>query len=1177
MSDNNFRFHTDQRTNPIPPRYPDLPGLGVSNYLPQRLPTAMPAVNNPNMGLSAPMPSYINSNWVQPHEAVNNSVTKTSTKKRRNRLSFVCQACRLAKSKCDKEKPECSRCDKLGIECIYDTAIQPAPKHLSKEATILRLENEVDYWQKKTKLLLDEQRYLLEQRHGTPRRQDSLVELKTNKEEYVVDNHVIETVNGPIASNDDFFKQKVQLANRNARMIMSRVMKREVNPLSPNYLVINDAFFAITLMSIFINPQSLKSNPSDSDSICATSRINTKNISDQNNKRVATVIDHAFPKDTNSNHGIRFDRVVNALTIDISISRTHQALKSNLLKLKKILLDECRPIDKKQIIKINNFCNRIIQSTGTSDVTKLLQTWMNPETNDHLEDIVNFDFDETKSSKLEDHYSPLLKEIIDLFESSFPPLSVVNSYKQHFFENIYALFPFVDLRTFQDCISEVLVVDPNNPEKCKLNLGKEGIRNKLENICILACILKISFMFLSMLEESELLSQDQSNRCVNFETLHHYPIKNEIIVDVLRSIISENWARCPNENIVSILLYMWAFFVFSPDEGDFFALNPTEFLCDLVVMLSTSIGLHRDPNDYIEIRNDKDKRLRNHRRLLWLSVISMSSYENALKGRRVSIKRLLDSFIDISSPFAFDNYMNRVKEDLVPGSQLTKFTTNLHELAWRRTNLALLHQHLNGLTTSYHTPVELWDIEKAMSSIDAYFKEHLNFKSENIDEIVSKGSPEVDLYQMSIIKTRPSLYFISDIMGKNLQVRTAYALMLYFENLDFDETDVEGTEKYDERILMSSKKQVSLPYYLRYLKMTINNCLSLIQLYEKFYDDLEDDSLGMEADSRQNTHCKKDGKNTLKLEPLTKYYVSKILQLSFSTTMLTLLVIIVRIAINKLFLTEDNEWGKNGKKIDALGVIQDILRYELKKIHTIATRYMKYSYFSVFKILSMYDLLLHKLFNDKLMNGLFEPITERDVDPRMVKFLKMSFNIHFSDGNAKLIDLLRDKDHISMIEEVELIQFVTELESSYKDGNDVNFKLESPTNNTFFHEATDPTSTGNIPAGHERDSNNGFDPSSQQFNLKTNMNPHTNSNPSTNELSDIPNMESSLNNAAGSSQIPLNQADIGNFWDGFTPNQEQLSKTFAGIFGDLDIFEYNYFFNNKTDDDKSQNDFNPTS
>lgn len=1174
----------DQRTDSIPPLYPDLPGLGQSNYLPQRQPSIMPIESNPTIGLSIPAPPYVSFNGAQPREARNSSVTKTSSKKRRNRLSFVCQACRLAKSKCDKEKPECSRCDKLGIECIYDTAIQPAPKHLSKDATILRLENEVDYWQKKTKLLLDEQSYLLEQKHNTrgdiSKRQESLAETKTKKGKHILENTVIETSNGPINSNDDFYKQKIQLSHRNARMIMSRVMKREVNPLSPNYLVINDAFFAITLMSIFIIPQSLKSKPSNDNNICLTSSTDSNNINDQKSKPSVTGTDHATTKNTNSKHAICVDHLVSALTIDISISRTHQALKSNLLKLKKILLDECGPVDKKQINKVNNFCDRIIQSTGTSDVNNLLKIWMNPETNDHLEDIVNFDFDETDSSKLKDHYSPLLKEIIDLFEDSFPPLSVVNSYKQHFFENIYALFPFVDLRTFQDCIAEVLVADPNNPRKCKLNLGKEGIRNKLENVCILACILKISYMFLTMLEESELLSQNQFDICVSLETLHNYPIKNEIIVDVLRSITSENWAKCPNENIVSILLYMWAFFVFSPDEGDFFACNPTEFLCDLVVMLSTAIGLHRDPNDYIEIRNDNDKRLKNHRRLLWLSVISMSSYENALKGRRVSIKRLLDSFIDTSSPSAFDNYMTRVKEDLVPGCQLTIFTTSLHELAWRRTNLALLHQHLNGLTTSYHKPVELWDIEKAMSSIDAYFKKHVKFNLDNVEVAQLKGSRKVDIYQLSIITTRPSLYFISDIMGKNLQVRTAYALMIYFENPDFDAVDKEGTEKYDERIIMSSKKQLFLPHYLRYLKMTINNCLSLIQLYENFYSDSEENFSRKQAGSSQATYSTKDGKNTLRLAPLTKYYVSKILQLSFSTTILTLLVIIVRIAINKLFLTEDNEWGKNDKKIDALGAIQDILRSKLKKIHMIATRYMKYSYFSVFKILSMYDLLLHKLFNDKLMNGLFEPITESDVDPRMVKFFKMSFNIHFSDGNAKLIDLLRDKDHISMIDESDLTQFVTELKSNHRDEADVNLKLELPNDNTIFHETTDSTSAGNIPVDNECHLNNNFVTASfipplQHFNPRASMNPNDDGGQNNSSLHGFPNMEMPSNNTDRTSHLPLDEEDIGNFWDEFTPNQEQLSKTFAGIFGDLDIFGYNYFFNNKNDDDMSQNDFNP--
>ncbi|CAL9731532.1 oleate-activated transcription factor 1 [Monosporozyma unispora] len=1208
----NIRFHAKQGMSPTPPQYTNLPVLGDSIYLPKRLPATIKNNNSiPKPSMPTQLTLNMNMNLDKTREVKANSVVKNKTptqnKKRRNRLSFVCQACRLAKSKCDKEKPECSRCDKLGIECIYDTAIQPAPKHLSKDATILRLENEVDYWQKKTKMLLDEQSQLLEQEHNmrddTPMRQESLLELTTKKGEPLVDNIVIDTANGPINFNDDFFKQKVQLADVNPRLIMSKVMKREVNPLSPNYIMINDAFFAITLMSIFINPASLKSNSSSNNNTTHNSThssgVNSTNISRVNSNSILVVKHDLSSNYTESNHGVYADHLVSAITVDISISRTHQVLKSNLLKLQKILLDRCPSKDKRQIAKINNFCNRIIGLTGTSDVGKLLENWMNPATNEHLEDTVNFDFDENDSSKLEDHYSPLLKEMIASFESYLPPLPVVNSYKQHFYENVYSLLPFADLRTFHDCITEVVIADPANPEKCKLNLGNSGIRNKIENICILACVLKISYMFMSMLEEGELIKQDQFDKYMSLETLHKYPIKNDIIVDVLRCLISENWAKCPNENIVSILLYMWAFFVFSPDEGDFFATNPTEFVCDLVVMLSSAIGLHRDPNDYAEIRNHKNKRLKNHRRLLWLSVISMSSYENALKGRRVSIKRLLDSFIDISSPMAFENYMNRIKEDLVPECQLTTFTISLHEMAWRRTHLALLHQNLNGLTMSYNKPVALWDIEKAMSYIDVYIKEHLHFKSDNVNVVQLEGSPEDVLHQMSILTTRPSLCFISEIMSKNLQVRTTYALMLHFENPGFDSRDKEIGETFDERIIISSRKQLFLPYYLRYLKMSINNCLDLIQLYEDFYRDAEDDLI--DRNKTGNKGGKGDSKDDLRLSSLTKYYVSKFLQLSLSTAMFTLLVIIVRIAINKLFLAEDNEWGKNDKKIDALGVIQDILRTKLKKIHTIVTRYLKYSYFSVFKILSMYDLLIHRLINDKLMNGLFKPITERDVDPRMAKFFKMSFNIQFSDGNAKLIDLLRDKNHISMIDTKSLIQFMTELKSNHREKTDVNFEIESPSDSTISYVSTDVTSNTAMSGGMGRHLDHDFIPQvfprqPPMFNMKTNassnaqangdnkINNDNNNNNNNNDninnnnnVSDgMTNPNLNLNNPVVNPELSLNDDDISNLWDAFTPDEEQLSKTFAGFFGDLDMFDYNYFFNNNDNGDGSQNGVDPT-
>lgn len=1078
-----------------------------------------------------------------------NRASSTAPKKmKRNRLSFVCQACRAAKSKCDKEKPECGRCYKLGISCIYDTAIQTAPKHLSKDLTILRLENEVDFWQKKTKMLLEQQEKMIHhniERDDVPQKQDSILDLTTQDGHPMSDSTVIDTVNGPINFNDDFFQLDVHLCQRNPRLIMSRVMKKEVNPMSPNYLMINDTFFAIMLMSIFLKSSSL--------------------TDDQQNKKRSNITKNAsnnISREYGKGNPMYSDRLVTAITADISISRTHQILRSNIDKLQRVLLERCPKENQKQRGKIATFCKRIQKLTGTEDIAPILKEWMSPNVNDHLEDCINIDPSDSAQAYIEDGYSPLLKRLIETLENTLPPLSVIQQYKRHFYENIYAMLPFVDLHIFEDVLKKVLIIDPNDSNKCKIQLGTTGIRNKMENICILACILKISYMFFSSVDENELIDEKQYEVYMTLETLHKYPIENDIVVTALRCIIAENWASCPNENIITILAYLWAFFMFSPDEGDFFANSPTEYVSDLIIMLASSIGLHRDPNDYSQISDYKDKRLKNHRRLLWLSIISMSSYENALKGRRISIKRLLDSFIDISSPKAFDEYMERVKNDVDPECELSTFILNLHEIAWRRTHLSFLHQNLNILTMSYSRPVTLWEIEKTMSLIDAYVKEHLLFKSENVNILQLNGSPENILHQMRILATKPSLAFISQIMGVTLQLRTSYALMLYFENRSLNEDGTETTESIKGGMFIEKGKEFYLPYYMRYMKMSINNCLRMVQFYEDFYSK----SNNVPPVDNLNMGSKNETEETdLKLASLTKYYVSKFLQISLSSTMFTLLVIIVRLEINRIFLEGNNEWGQNEIKINTLSSIQDILRTKLKVVHNIATSYLKYAHFSVFKILSMYDLLLHRLVNDRVVNGLFKPITESDVNPQMVRFFKMCFNIQFSDGNTKLLDLLRDKNHISLIAEKPLVQLLTELRNKHKGKIEPRLVPCHSPNSTISIDNTDAMTNSangdNVNITDQLTTN--FLTSDTVVNdTDRNNNTSGNIDISADPYPDLNNMTPTLPSNVNAAEIMQYPNDgLEDLWQSFNPNEDDLSKTFTGMFGSLDMFDFDYFFN----------------
>lgn len=1105
-----------------------------------------------------------------------NSSECTKKKRKRNRLSFVCQACRLAKSKCDKAKPECLRCEKLGVQCIYDTAIQPLPKHLSKDLAILRLENEVDYWQKKTKLLLEEQQNLLNQCQNKYKyNRNSIATTAIPNDDNNSNNNssgsgmVVDTILGPINCNDDFFRKNIYLGEKNPRLIMSKFMKREVNPLSANYLMINDIFFAMMLMSIFINPTILKENiirnNLQDNSILNSGNHNTNNADERTSESVRSSIKSTYSELIQN---MNADHLVSALTVDITMATNYSILKDNIYKLQKILIDRCQSNNLTEIKRIKNFCSRIIRlSSEVNDITDVLKNWINPNVNDHLEDIINLEcnvkkggtpsMDRAITINYEQNYSPLLKQIIQSFETLLPPLHIVEKFKRYFYENLYPLVPFVDLTIFENSLQKILIPDPNDNQKCKLILGVSGIRNKIESLCILSCILKISYLFFCMLEERGSTTEKLVKKYIPLEQLHQYPIKNDIIVTVLRCLISENWTECPNENIVTISLYLWSFFIFAPDEENFFVPNPTELICDTIIMLSIRIGLHRDPKDYSVFDGDDNRLLRNHRRLLWLSVLSMSSYENALKGRRVSIRRLLDSFIDIHSPNAFENYMKRVREDLVDDPLLNNFMVPLHELVWKRTKLALLHQNLNNLTMSYNEKVPLWDIEKAMSCIDTYYKEYLDVSYHDINMVKAENHFTKTFYNINIFKILPEASFISELLSITLQVRTSYALMLHFENLEDDDTDdKDGNDDSDvekivnEKYFAGTKKKSHIPYYLRYLKMTINYCLKLIELYENFYS---------ETNISSSDEVPLKGNNNINANIRPPYHISKFLQVSLSTAMFTLLVIIVRLAINQIFLSENNEYGKNNKKIDSLVVIQNILRARLKRVHDLVTRHLKYSHFSVFKILSMYNLLIRRIVCDKLMSGLFKPITERDVDPRMAKFFKMSFNIPFSDGNVKLIDILRSKNHISLIDENSLIQLPIELNSNDREITNLYFDFRESNEDINVSKNTSnqviTTSQEPYPLTSRLVSTFATSPTMDRDRIKNKVN--------TVDISGILNMNLEMPDTDNqfNAETSYNGQDIAITYNNFTFDEEQLSKTFTGIFGDLDLFDYDYFFN----------------
>ena len=362
-------------------------------------------------------------------------------------------------------------------------------------------------------------------------------------------------------------------------------------------------------------------------------------------------------------------------------------MRNNVVKMRDVLLKNSKYESQRK--SINQFTDRLLQKK-------------NPEEQAAINNVISLLYSNRESSYLEDtcssenDYSDLLKNYINEIEKIVPPKAITELYVSHFFEHIYHLIPFANKEMFEESIH--ITVQYDEFGKVRLSMGTTLLRNKMENLCILLLILRISYISLNFIEEK---IEDYSPY-ITKEMLDQYPMQSEIIFLAQQILASENWCACANENTISCLLFIWSAFVFSPTEGDFLLEQPSDIIINLVIIIGTSIGLHRDPSDFPALNHPEvsDKRLLNLRRIQWLSIISMASLESSLKGRLlVSPLSMIDLFINVRDPDCVEVYKKRVKKDLT-GSESDEQLLEIHEIFFYRAQLALFLSDLNNITIS---------------------------------------------------------------------------------------------------------------------------------------------------------------------------------------------------------------------------------------------------------------------------------------------------------------------------------------------------------------------------------------------------------------------------------------------------------------------------------------------
>lgn len=993
--------------------------------------------------------------------------------KKRNRLSFVCQACRRSKTKCDKRKPACTRCAKQGIQCVYDIAIQTPPKFASRKSLIQMLDNELDFWKKKTNQLMRNQYNRI-----LASRPDSNLfgDLESLPERDLINNKL--TVN-------DFWDLNVNIYRNDTNLIVSPIMKAEVTPLSENNIIVNDHFLITLIISVI-----------------ATSTENVASLP-------------AYASDPNM------------ATYNPSVVQT-------ILKNKDVLVQHCS--NPQERLRIEYFTKKILQIPTSKDqagsskdtIGSFLTEVKNDLSYPYLED----------HCTLEGGYSDQLQYFINTFEELLPPYDVMQQYKQHFYLNIFPCLPFLHRSNFEATINSIVFKNPQNPNRVQLVLGTSGLRAKIENLCLLGIVLKLSYMSLMFINE-----KDTEGQTVPVEVLTSHPINNKIISLIQKCSVSENWVACPNEDIIACLLYLWSYLVFAPEEGDFFTSNPTDLLCNLIIMLSTTIGLHRDPTDFKILNIAVNQELRNHRRLLWLCVVGMSGIEIILKGRRGTSKSFMDSFIDIDDPNVFAKYMARVKNDM---PTLDPYLLKLHENVFKYAYLVSLHQRIGDYFLKYNGTFKLREVHILREKIDAFIKRE--FILEPIDEALRNFNPNAsglnsDIFnQMSMITTKNSAKFLYTVLSKLIMLRVSLALLFHFEECCMNQRE---QFKRDQQLDVNNENAIDyLPYYFHFLKESI--CFS-VQLadYINFYYDKDSDKV---------------------ISALTSYHVSKIIQLSLSTVLLSLLStsLKINVAINEIMRTNPTLTNEVTAYINQLSEFETTIRPALFRTYNLVSENLRFTYYPVFKMLVLFDIFMVKYKKDELIPKYFQTLETELLNEKYTQVFGLSFNYRLKKGEKMIDDLLR-RNFISSLSIGQLRNIMERL-------NKRDLVIIPRLNDSVSPEQPDTNSaSGNVPS---EISSVDYRQSTPVADIGTGKSNSTNYShvshsivPPESFVRPNEQIPASAQSTRENSTTNSNPGNGSNPPDGVIPQGVELASNdtleFANLFGDVDIFNYDFFFGNE--------------
>ncbi|CCH58223.1 hypothetical protein TBLA_0A04280 [Henningerozyma blattae CBS 6284] len=261
---------------------------------------------------------------------------------------------------------------------------------------------------------------------------------------------------------------------------------------------------------------------------------------------------------------------------------------------------------------------------------------------------------------------PILKTLLTEIEILLMDRETIDSLLKTFYQDIYPLFPILEINDFEDELKEIF--DLSIPNRLQINIGDENVRKKLETLTLFLIIITISLKCYSI---------DPQRKTIQGKDALQYARQFSLLSHKLLYLL--NVFKYTNELSLCCLLYFYIAEYLNPESLKNHANNETLLSIKCLYQMALTLGLYNEPTKYDRLisSNGITTSGLNFRRKLWfgLQMIIMQTslsegdmfgsediYLNLFMRDASSDKTPMDMFEDNNAP-GFDSTLSQILLD----------------------------------------------------------------------------------------------------------------------------------------------------------------------------------------------------------------------------------------------------------------------------------------------------------------------------------------------------------------------------------------------------------------------------------------------------------------------------------------------------------------------------------